>query len=105
MEKWNQDAANYFEMNKPFETPEKANDAIATFHEKISALRKELNISDILYVIKDSAIYPDGKVGEFLIQMQIGSQLNGPSMAAFACGQVEAENRELINKLKAGQLH
>jgi hypothetical protein len=95
---------NYLDMNQPYESPEIANAAIREFYDKLSELRKEYKISDILVIIKDSIRYDDGEVGQFMQYSQFGNQLNGESMAAFAYGQLQAEKREFLNKLMEGEI-
>lgn len=94
-----QDPDNYYKLNRPFNTPEKANEAIGAFYEAVSELRNKHEIPDVLIVIKGSAIYEDGKAGEFLNLLQFGNQLNGVPMAAYAYGKLQAENIEIVNKL------
>lgn len=94
---------NYHKMSQPHETPISANEALEKFYEKVEEARNEFKISDVLIVTKDSAYYPDGEVGHFMIHAQYGNQLNGVAMAAYAYGQLQAEQRELLNKLVAGK--
>ena len=103
MSKFKNDPKNYHKMSEPHESPEKANEALRNFYEKVSEARKEFKIADILVITKDSVRYEDGEVGQFMQHSQYGNQLNGVSMAAYAYGQLQAEERELLNKLIAGK--
>ena len=97
------DPNNYHKMSEPHENPDKAAEALQKFYDKVSEARKEFKIADILVITKDSIRYPDGEVGQFMHQSQYGSQLNGVSMAAYAYGQLQSEERERLNKLIAGK--
>lgn len=97
------DPENYYKMSEPHETPDKANEALQKFYDKVSEARKEFKIADILVITKDSVRYPDGEVGQFMQHSQYGNQLNAVSMAAYAYGQLQAEDRERMNKLVAGK--
>jgi hypothetical protein len=101
--KFKNDPENYHKMSEPHENPEKVNEALQKFYEKVAEAREEFRIADILVVIKDSVRYEDGDVGQFMQHSQYGDQLNGVSMAAYAYGQLQAEQRELLNKLIAGK--
>jgi len=101
--KFKNDPDNYYKMSEPHENPDKANEALQKFYDKVSEARKEFKIADILVITKDSVRYPDGEVGQFMQHSQYGNQLNGVSMAAYAYGQLQAEERELLNKLVAGK--
>ncbi len=103
MSKFKNDPENYHKMSEPHESPEKANENLQKFYEKVSEARKEFKIADILVNTKDSIRYEDGEVGQFMQHSQYGNQLNGVSMAAYAYGQLQAEERELLNKLIAGK--
>ncbi|MBN8833731.1 MAG: hypothetical protein ABS68_08925 [Niastella sp. SCN 39-18] len=101
--KFKDDPENYYKMSEPHESADKANEALQKFYEKVSEARKEFKIADILIVTKDSVRYEDGNIGQFMQHSQYGNQLNGVSMAAYAYGQLQAEDRERINKLIAGK--
>ena len=103
MSNFKNDPANYHKMSEPHSSPDKANEALKLFYQKIEEARKEFQIADILIIIKDSVCYEDGNVGQFMQHGQYGSQANGAAMAAYAYGQLQAEQRELLNKLIAGQ--
>ena len=102
MSKFKNDSDNYYKMSEPHENAEKANEALQKFHDKVSEARKEFKIADVLVITKDSVRYEGGEVGQFMQHSQYGNQLNGASMAAYAYGQLQAEQRELLNKLAAG---
>lgn len=101
--KFKNDPENYHKMSEPHENTDKANEALQKFYDKVSEARKEFKISDILVIIKDSVRYEDGEVGQFMQHSQYGNQLNAVSMAAYAYGQLQAEQRELLNKFVAGK--
>lgn len=101
--KFKNDPDNYYKMSEPHENPDKVKEALQKFYDKVSEARKEFKIADILVITKDSVRYPDGEVGQFMQHSQYGNQLNGVSMAAYAYGQLQAEERELLNKLVAGK--
>lgn len=101
--KFKNDPDNYYKMSEPHENPDKANEALQKFYEKVSEARKEFKIADILVITKDTVRYEDGEVGQFMQHSQYGNQLNAVSMAAYAYGQLQAEERELLNKLVAGK--
>lgn len=100
--KFKNDPENYHKMCEPHENTDKANEALQKFYDKVSEARKEFRIADILVITKDSVRYPDGEVGQFIQHSQYGNQLNGVSMAAYAYGQLQAEQRELLAKLVSG---
>jgi hypothetical protein len=93
------DPTNYRIMSEPFETPEKANEALKAFNEELSELRKKHKISDLLYVIKDSCYYPDGEIGYFMQHSHFGDILQAEAMAAYLYGKEQSETRERMNKL------
>lgn len=101
--KFKSDPENYHKMSEPHENADKANEALQKFYDKVSEARKEFKIADILVITKDSVRYPDGEIGQFMQHSQYGNQLNAVSMAAYAYGQLQAEQRELLNKLVAGK--
>lgn len=101
--KFKPDVENYHNMSIPHESSEKVQEALEGFYKKIEEARKEFKIADILIVIKDSVRHTDGEVGSFFSLSQYGSKLNGPSMAAYAYGQTQAEEKEMIEKLMAGK--
>ena len=94
---------NYHKLNIPYENAEEANKALKDFYEKVEKAREEFKIADILIITKGSVKYEDDSVGQFMQHTQFGNQLNGSSMAAYAYGQTQAEERELLNKLMAGK--
>lgn len=102
---FNDNPENYRKMSEPFETPEKANEALENFYNELSELRKKHNISDILVVIEDSSKYSDGKIGTFMQCLQFGNSLKCETLAAYAYGQATANHRELLNKLLDGKTH
>ena len=102
MSKFKNDPDNYYKMSEPHENADKANEALQNFHDKVSEARKEFKIADVLVITKDSVRYESGEVGQFMQHSQYGNQLNAASMAAYAYGQLQAEQRELLNKLAAG---
>lgn len=102
MEKFKNDPENYHKMSEPHDGADNANKALKGFYEKVEAARKEFKIADILVVTKDSVRYSNGEIGQFMQHSQFGNQMNGTSMAAYAYGQLQSEQRELLNKLVAG---
>lgn len=103
MRDFKNDPDNYHRMSEPHESPDLADEALRKFYEKVSEARKEFKISDILVITKDSVRYPDGEIGQFMQHSQYGNLLNGVTMAAYAYGQLQAEHKELVNKLLAGK--
>jgi len=97
------DSLNYHKLSEPYETPDTANESLQRFYDKVSEARKECKIADVLVVTKGSVMYKDGEVGQFMQHSQYGDQLCGTSMAAYAYGQLQAEDRERLNKLVAGK--
>lgn len=96
------DPENYAKMSIPFENEEKANESLRLFYEEVSASRKKNNISDVLIVVKDSAINPSGEIGVFMADLYCGNGLNKEAISAWAYGQSVAERKELIGKYLAG---
>ena len=96
------DPSNYYAMSHPFEGENKANETLELFYQKVSEARQECNIADVLIVTKDSILYPDGQIGGFMQHSQTGDSTNGVIMAAYVYGKVQAEHRELLNKLAKG---
>ena len=96
------DEKNYFEMSKPHENADIANKALHDFYAEISELRKKYKIRDVLVITYDSVQYPDNKIGEFMQHTAFGNSTNQVNMAAYVYGQVNAEERERVNKLLAG---
>lgn len=103
MENFNSNPENYLKMSVPHETPEKANEALKMFYEKVEQARKECKISDLLIVIKDSAINENGKIEQFMQHGQYGNQMHGVVMAAYAFGQLKLETDEILNNLATGK--
>lgn len=102
MTNFKNDPENYRKMSQPHENPAKANEAIQKFYDMVSEARKECQVSDVIVIIKDSVLYEDGSVGDFMQHSQFGSQLNGVAMSAYAYGRLQAEQREFLNKLASG---
>lgn len=102
MAKFKSDPENYHNMSQPHEREDKATEALQGFYDAISEARKKFKIADVLVVTKDSLRYEDGKVGDFMQHSQFGNQLNGVAMAAYAYGKLQAEEREMLNKLISG---
>ena len=100
--KFKPDPDNYAKLSQPHESPEIANQKISEFIEKVSQARKECGISDLLIVIRDSAVYKDGQVGEFFVCSQSGNQLYGEALGAYAYSKMQSERREFINKIAGG---
>lgn len=96
------DPENYLLMSEPFESSDKANEAVSEFQKGIEELRKKHKIRDVLLVVNDSVKYSDGNIGEFMAHFSFGSALKRNVMAAYLYGQTSAEERERINKLLAG---
>lgn len=103
MTNWKSDPNNYAKLSGPHESPEKAKEQIALFMEAVSSARKQFGISDVLIAVKDSAIYEDGEVGEFITSTQMGNQIYGETMAAYLYGKMQSERRERVAKLVGGQ--
>lgn len=97
------DPENYYKMSEPHENKDKANEALQGFYDKVSEARREFKIADILVITKDSVRYEDGEIGQFIQHSQYGNELNGVSMAAYAYGKLQAEQKELLNKLMAAK--
>lgn len=93
------DADNYYKMSEPFESADKANEAVGKFRDELDELRKKYKIRDILLVFYDSVRYEDGTVAEFMSTAHFGNSLNCLPMAAYVYGQEQAEHRERINKM------
>ena len=103
MSNFKNDPENYYKMSEPHETSDKANEALRKFYEKVEEARKEFKIADILIVTRDTVKYDNGDIGEFVQYSQYGNQANGVAMSAYAYGQLQAEQREMLNKLVAGK--
>jgi hypothetical protein len=97
------DPDNYAKLSVPHDSPEKANEQLALFVEDVSHARQKFGIADVLVVMKDSAIYPDGKQGEFMTYHQMGNQIYGEAMAAYLFGCMQSERREMMSKLLGGK--
>ena len=93
------ETANYCQMSQPHQSVEHANEALKKFYEKVEQARIEFNIADIIVIVKDSITYENGDVGQFMQHTQFGNESNGVSMAAYAYGQLQSEQREFLNKL------
>ena len=48
--KFKNDPDNYYKMSEPHENPDKANEALQKFYDKVSEARKEFKIADILVI-------------------------------------------------------
>lgn len=92
------DPANYAKMSEPFESKDKANQALQAFADEVSAARKRHGIANVIIIIKDSCLY-DGEPGDFLNLMQLGSSQEHEAMAAYAFGAIQAERRANINRI------
>jgi hypothetical protein len=97
--KFKDDPENYREMNKPHDSIESFQSSLDGFYEKVREARKEFGLSDVLIVVKDSAIGKDGEIGGFFHHGQLGNQLNGETMAAYAYGQLQSERENILSRL------
>lgn len=97
------DPKNYLKLSEPHPNSDAVHEALKAFYEKVEQARNEFNIADVLIVIKDSVVYKDNEVGAFFQHSQFGNSLNGVSMAAYAYGKLQEEQRQIINSLMAGK--
>ena len=97
------DPENYYKMSEPFESNDKANEAIKSFTEELSELRKKHKLRDVLVVIYGSVKQEDGEVGEFITTSNFGNVMNCLPMAAYVYGQEQADHKERISKMLAGK--
>lgn len=97
------DPENYYKLSAPYESEDAADEAISKFYEELGELRKKHKIPDLLIVIKATVRHKDGKVGQMMGQYAYGSTLDHLAMAAYVYGQLQAEHKELINKLIVGK--
>ena len=104
MTNFKNDPDNYRKMSEPHKSMDDANEALQKFYDKVSEARKECQIADVLVITKDSSFLSDGTIGLFIQHSQFGNQLNGLSMAAYAFGQLQDEQKEFLSKLSKGKL-
>ena len=104
MTKIKNDPENYYKLSEPFESSDACNEALTKFHEELSELRKKYKIRDLLVVTYGSVKYEDGKVSDFMQHSGFGNSINQLPMSAYAYGQLQAENRERMNHLIAGNM-
>lgn len=97
------DPDHYRKMSVPFENADAANEALRGFYEEVSELRKKHRITDVSVVVSVEVKYPDGGEGMAQSTLHLGDSLKREGMLAYAFGQAQAENREMINKLLAGK--
>ena len=105
MTKIKNDPDNYYKMSEPFEGADACNEAISKFYEELGELRKKYKIRDVLIVTYGSVKYTDGKIGDFMQHSGFGNSINQLPMSAYAYGQLQAENRELMNNLISGKMN
>lgn len=98
-----QDAKNYHELSKPFDSEEQAHENINNFFDEIYELRKKYKIPDVLITVKGEVSLEDGKSGSFINSHSYGNSLNVLHMAAFTYGQMQSEQKENIAKLLLGK--
>ncbi len=97
------DLENYMQLSIPFESTDKANEALTNFYNELGELRKKHKIPDVLIVTKGTVRYEDGEVGDYIQHSSFGNSLNALPMAAYAYGQIQADHESLISKLIAGK--
>ena len=98
MSNFKSDPDNYYKMSQPHKDAEVANEAVSKFFDLVSKARKECNIADVIVTIQDTAKYQGG-IGQFTAISHYGDIMNKEAMAAYTLGKIQAERRELINKL------
>ncbi len=102
--------ALYRKMSEPHPSPEAANAALTKFIKLVEAARKECQICDVSIVVAMNTMYPrseeDGVIPEGRAQLayHIGASVNMLPMLAYAYGEAAAENRELVNRMVAGNM-
>ena len=102
MSKITNDPDNYYKLSEPFESSDVCNKALTDFHEELGELRKKYKIRDLLVVTYGAVKYKDGKVSDYMLHSGYGNSINQLPMSAYAYGQLQAENRERMNHLIAG---
>ena len=97
------DPENYFNLSKPFENKDLCNEALKSFYDDIEASRKKHSIRDVVIITSGAVKYGE-KTSEFLQHSAFGNSLNHCAMAAYAYGQLKAEDIERLNDLLSGNV-
>ena len=82
------DGANYRKMLEPFESTEKANDAMASFFNDLYELRNKHKIPDVHVVVQIGYVIEDDESSAFAA-MHIGDEINAEKMTAYAFSQAQ----------------
>lgn len=90
-------------LMKPFPNADSANTALNAFYEELYELRKKHRIMNCVCVVEVMSTYGDGEVGNAMSHLVMGEQSRAPMLAAYALGTLEAERREITNKLISGK--
>lgn len=98
MSTFKSDPDNYYKMSQPHKDADAANEAVAKFFELVSQARNECKIADVIVTIQDTTHYQGG-IGQFTAISHYGDIMNKEAMAAYTLGKMQAERKELINKL------
>jgi hypothetical protein len=99
--------ARYRELQKPYESPEFAEQQLTEFCEAVEELRTKFGVAQVLVVIEANVVYPpkrdDDEATEGSVSMvcHFGDNLHAERMAAFALGRLSAERQELIAEVAA----
>jgi hypothetical protein len=96
------DTENYRKMSEPFENIEIANGEVEKFFDMVEKARNECHIADAHVIVQFGVIGTDGKEGTAITSLHLGFSMNAARMCAWSLGQEEAEAKQMLRELVAG---
>lgn len=97
------DLERYREMSAPHASMAEFADAVSAFGDVVEQARVDNKLADVLVVIRSPVVAADGTVGAVMTTWHIGDSLLSAHLAAYAYGQAEQEQKEVLAKLLAGK--
>lgn len=91
-----QDSGKYRRLSEPFNDLDEANAALGTFFSKISQLREELGISDVVVLVEVPVAHADGGERRCSARMHLGDSQNELPMVARDYGSCRERHEALI---------
>ena len=96
------DPNNYRKMSEPFENTEIANGFVDKFFNLVEAARNDCHIADVHVILQFGVLSADGKEGTAITSAHFGFSMNAAQMCAWSLGQEEANAKEVLRELMAG---
>lgn len=92
-----QDHEKYHRLSQPFESAAKAEAALDAFFEDLYEIREKHNLPDLMVVVRIPL--PEG---DSFTTVNVGNELYGEMMAAFAMGRETSKRQERSRRLASG---